>query len=81
MTFDPDGRGWQAGAAPDGSDCAYPADQFTHGVIDGRRVPCLGPQVQLEHHSGYEPRPHDVGDMLRLTARFGLAMPEHYPDE
>jgi hypothetical protein len=37
--------------------------------------------VQLEHHSGYPPRPHDVSDMLRLTARFGLAMPEHYPDE
>lgn len=81
VTFDADGHGWQAGAAPDGSDCLYPADQFTRGTIDGRCVPCLAPQVQLEHHSGYTPRPHDVSDMRRLTARFGLAMPEHYPDE
>lgn len=81
VTFDADGNGWQAGAAPDGSDCVYPADQFGHGVIDGRSVPCLGPQVQLEHHSGYTPRPHDVSDMRRLTTRFGLAMPEHYPEK
>ena len=60
ITFDADGQGWQAGAAPDGGDCVYPADQFTHGVVDGRRVPCLGPQVQVEHHSGYTPRPHDA---------------------
>jgi lincosamide nucleotidyltransferase A/C/D/E len=81
VTFDAHGDGWQAGAATDGSDCLYPADQFTSGVIDGRCVPCLGPRVQLEHHSGYEPRPHDVSDMRHLTARFALAMPEHYPDE
>jgi lincosamide nucleotidyltransferase A/C/D/E len=53
VTFDEQGHGWQAGAAPDGGDCVYPADQFTSGVIDGRCVPCLGPLVQLEHHSGY----------------------------
>jgi lincosamide nucleotidyltransferase A/C/D/E len=81
VTFDADGHGWQAGAAPDGSACRYPADQFVDGTVDGRSVPCLGPQVQLEHHCGYVPRPHDISDMRRLTSRFALAMPEHYPDE
>ena len=80
VTFDRDGCGWQAQAAPDGTDCLYPADQFTHGLIAGRSVPCLGPVVQLEHHSGYAPRPHDVDDMRRLTARFDLSMPTGYPD-
>lgn len=79
VTFDADGDGWQSGAAPDGTDCRYPADQFTTGTVDGRSVPCLGPRVQVEHHSGYQPRDHDVQDMLRLTARYGLALPPHYP--
>jgi lincosamide nucleotidyltransferase A/C/D/E len=79
VTFDAQGDGWQAGAAPDGSDCRYPADQFTTGTVDGRGVPCLGPRVQVAHHSGYQPRAHDVQDMLRLTDRYGLALPPHYP--
>ena len=79
VAFDEAGDGWQAGAAPDGGDCRYPADQFTTGTVDGWSVPCLGPRVQLEHHSGYDPRPHDVQDVLRLTARFGLPVPPGYP--
>ena len=78
VTFDADGHGWQAGAGPDGTDCRYPADQFTSGAVDGWTVPCLGPLAQVEHHTGYLPRPHDVQDMLRLTARYGLSMPPHY---
>jgi hypothetical protein len=34
--------------------------------------------VQLEHHSGYSPRPHDVQDVLRLTERYGLPLPPEY---
>jgi lincosamide nucleotidyltransferase A/C/D/E len=79
VIFDAAGDGWQAGAAADGTDARYPADQFTTGTVDGRGVPCLGPDVQLAHHSGYRPRPHDVHDMRRLTARYGMAMPQGYP--
>ena len=81
VTFDAAGDGWQAGAAPDGRDARYPADQFTTGTVDGRRVPCLGPEVQLAHHSGYEPRPHDVADVRRLAARYGLPLPPRYRSE
>ena len=79
VTFDAAGDGWQAGAAPDGGDCRYPADQFTTGTVDGWSVPCLGPLVQLDHHSGYQPRAHDVQDVLRLTTRYGLPLPPGYP--
>lgn len=79
VVFDERGDGWQVGASPDGSDCRYPADQFTTGTVDGWTVPCLGPQVQLAHHTGYPPRAHDVQDVRRLTARYGLAMPPGYP--
>lgn len=78
VAFDAHGDGWQAGAAADGSDCRYPARGFTTGTVRGRVVPCLGPQVQLEHHSGYPPRPHDVQDVLRLTERYGLPLPTEY---
>jgi len=79
VSFDEHGDGWQAGAAADGTDCRYPADQFATGMVDGCSVPCLGPLVQVQHHSGYPPRAHDVQDMLRLTARYGLLMPPGYP--
>lgn len=78
VTFDEAGHGRQANAAPDGSDCLYPADQFTAGTINGRDVPCVGPLVQLDHHSGYVPRPHDVQDMKRLTDKFGQML-DDYP--
>jgi lincosamide nucleotidyltransferase A/C/D/E len=73
--FDSDGNGWQRGAAPDGSDCLYPADGFATGVIEARTVPCLAPHVQLAHHTGYAPRPRDVADVRALTERFALELP------
>jgi lincosamide nucleotidyltransferase A/C/D/E len=79
VAFDAQGDGWQAGAGADGTDARYPADQFTAGSVHGRSVPCLGPLVQLAHHSGYSPGPHDVEDMRRLTSRYGLALPAGYP--
>jgi lincosamide nucleotidyltransferase A/C/D/E len=79
VTFDSNGRGSQSQAAPDGTDCVYPAEQFTHGVVGGRTVACVGPLTQLAHHSGYRPTPRDVDDMRRLTSQFGLATPAGYP--
>jgi len=75
VTFDEDGTGWQVGAAPDGSDCSYPADGFTVGKILDVAIPCLSAALQLEHHSGYTPRDRDREDMARLTVRFGLEPP------
>jgi lincosamide nucleotidyltransferase A/C/D/E len=75
VTFDEDGTGWQVGAAPDGSDCPYPAAGFTVGRIMDVAVPCLSAELQLEHHSGYTPRDQDREDMARLAVRFGLELP------
>jgi lincosamide nucleotidyltransferase A/C/D/E len=72
VTFDDAGTGWQVGAAPDGSDCPYPAHGFTVGRILDVVVPCLSAELQLEHHSCYTPRDRDRADMARLVARFGL---------
>jgi lincosamide nucleotidyltransferase A/C/D/E len=76
VTFDAEGTGRQAAAAPDGSDCCYPAEGFTTGTILGRTVGCLTAEVQVEHHSGYDPRPHDRDDMDRLAQRFRVPLPD-----
>jgi lincosamide nucleotidyltransferase A/C/D/E len=78
VTFAEDGTGWQRGASPDGSDCPYPAGGFGEGRILDRVVPCLTPELQLEHHGGYAPRDHDRMDMARLASRFGLSLREPY---
>ncbi len=78
VTFDSNGDGWQAAAAPDGGDCRYPADGFVTGTVVEQAVRCVGAAVQVEHHRGYAPRPHDVEDMLRLTARYGPPLPSNY---
>jgi lincosamide nucleotidyltransferase A/C/D/E len=75
VTFDDDGTGWQVAAAPDGSDCPYPAHGFTVGRILDVEVPCLSAELQLEHHSGYPPRDRDRQDMTRIAIRFGLDLP------
>ncbi len=69
---------WQRAAAPDGSDCEYPTTGFTTGVINGRVVGCLAPEVQLAHHLGYEPRSHDHLDMKRLATKYRLPLPPPY---
>ena len=72
------GDGRQVGGRPDGGDCVYPATGFVTGTVVGVSVPCISADVQLVHHLGYVPRPHDIEDMQRLAARFGLALPDHY---
>ena len=81
VTFDEDGTGWQTGASADGSDCPYPAGGFGEGRILGRPVPCLSPELQVEHHGGYAPREHDRTDMAHLARRFGLSLPRPVPLE
>ena len=78
VSFAEDGTAWQRGASPDGSDCPYPAEGFGEGRILDRVVPCLTPELQLEHHDGYAPRDQDRMDMTRLASRFGLSLSEPY---
>jgi lincosamide nucleotidyltransferase A/C/D/E len=78
VTFDENGIGWQAGAAPDGADCSYPADGFSLGQVAGQSVPCLTPTLQIEHHLGYQPRERDRADVTALASAFNLAVPPPY---
>ena len=78
VTLDENGTGWQTRAAPDGSDCPYPAVGFTVGRIMDLPVPCLSAELQLEHHNGYIPRDRDREDMGRLASRFGLELPASF---
>ena len=78
ITFDGEGTGWQAGAMADGTDCPYPASGFGTGRIHETVVPCLTPDLQVQHHRGYAPRDRDRADMARLAARFDLTLPAPY---
>ena len=63
----------------DGEDWTYPASGFGTGIVAGREVMCLTPEVQnLCHSTGYEPGLHD---MRLLHARFDttLAPPSSGP--
>lgn len=63
----------------DGEDWIYPASGFTGaGVISGRRARCLTPEVQLLCHTGYEPHRTSYEDVVALSRRFGLPVPEEY---
>ncbi len=73
-----DGTGWQRRAAPDGSDAAYPAAELGTGEIEGRPVPCIGPGLQLAHHTGYVPTAKDRSDVAALCETFGFEMPSGY---
>lgn len=78
VTFDDTGVGWQVAAAPDGADCRYPASCFVTGTVAGQVVPCLDAATQMDHHSGYAPRPHDIVDVQRLATHFALPVPPNY---
>ena len=78
VRFDEDGVGWQSGAAPGGGDAEYPYNSFTYGWIAGQRVACIGPELQMEHHLGYEPSEQDREDMRRIHDRFTLPLPDAY---
>jgi lincosamide nucleotidyltransferase A/C/D/E len=76
--IDDAGNAWQTGAGPDGTDAKYPADGFTTGWVGGQTVDCIGPEVQIEHHLGYEPTSRDREDLVRLCERFTLPLPDEY---
>lgn len=77
VVFDQPGNGWQE--LPDGSWGCYSADGL-HGVgtIAQRRVRCLGPELQVRQHLGYEPDADDHHDMHRLAQHFQLELPPPY---
>lgn len=74
IVLDDEGNGWQRlGADAWG---AYPSDGLTgEGKIEGRRVRCLSPELQLRHHLGYALRDTDRHDLRLLAKHFGLAPP------
>lgn len=76
VTFD-DGVGWQANVG-ELSPFPYPREQFTTGKIDGRSVPCISIERQVDFHDHYEPTEKDRADMQVLAGRFGAKLPEWY---
>jgi lincosamide nucleotidyltransferase A/C/D/E len=66
LEIDEAGNGVQAG--PDGSTFDYPVEALQHGSLTGRRIPCLSVELQLEFHTGYEPRPADLHDLDLLRS-------------
>ena len=74
VVLDARGNGWQPGG-PRAWDL-YPAEGFEgRGVIGGRVVRCLTPEVQLRHHLGYAWDEGDVHDLRLLAERFGTPLP------
>lgn len=74
IVLDDEGNGWQ----PLGPDAwgAYPSDGLTgEGKIEGRRVRCLTPELQLRHHLGYPLGDTDRHDLQLLAQQFGVALP------
>ena len=64
---------------PNGKEWRYPPEGFAgRGVVAGREVACLTPEVQVLVHQGYEPDADDEHDMRLLHERFGLDLPEAY---
>jgi lincosamide nucleotidyltransferase A/C/D/E len=78
ISFDASGNGWQERAMPNGDNCEYPAHDFTTGRLGTATLGCLSAELQLAHHVGYVPRPHDRDDMARLAEHFGLDLPPAY---
>jgi lincosamide nucleotidyltransferase A/C/D/E len=74
VVFDRDGNGWQelGGGAWGG----YPAEGLTGvGMVGGRQMRCLTPQLQVRHHLGYPLDASDRYDLGLLAERFGVAVP------
>lgn len=78
LRFDEKGDGWQIGAGANGGDAAYPPGEMTKGTIAGKSVRCLGAELQLRHHAGYDPGGVDRHDVGKLVERFGLEAPPKY---
>jgi lincosamide nucleotidyltransferase A/C/D/E len=77
LVFDSDGNGRQQ--LQDGGWGVYPADGLAgSGIIQGQRVRCLSPQLQLRFHLGYKPDDDDRHDVALLCQHFGFEIPNEY---
>ena len=80
VSFGPDGVGRQPGLA--GEVFEYPAESMeAAGMIGGRTVRCLTPELLVRFHAGYEPRDVDRADMAALAERFQVSLPPAYGAE
>lgn len=74
IVFDEHGNGWQQ--LGDDAWGLYPAEGLRgEGLVRGRTVRCITPELQLRHHLGYSWEDDDRRDMRALAERFGLALP------
>jgi lincosamide nucleotidyltransferase A/C/D/E len=74
-SFGPDGAGVYRMA--NGADWTYPAHGFAgRGVVLGRAVPCLTPDVVMVNHTtGYALDEAHRRDVLALGERYGIPVP------
>ena len=63
VSFDADGNGIQV--QPSGEEFVYSSEGLeARGLIQGREVKCLSPELQLRCHQGYNPTPTTVMTLL-----------------
>jgi lincosamide nucleotidyltransferase A/C/D/E len=83
VRFDDEGNGIYTGMAEGGNELdIYPASGFAGtGIVAGREVMCLTPEVQMLCHStGYEPGETDFHDVRLLHARFGTTLATRFSE-
>lgn len=67
VVFDEYGNGLQANFEGLPS-FAYPASELGSGWIGGREVACIGPELQMRFHEGYERKENDEADVAVLES-------------
>jgi lincosamide nucleotidyltransferase A/C/D/E len=77
VTFDAQGTGVYG---PQRDDFSYTAAALQgQGVIGGRSVRCITPDVLVYFHTLYTPDANDVHDVVALCRRFGIRYPASFP--
>jgi lincosamide nucleotidyltransferase A/C/D/E len=80
VVFD-EARGGGVYLMEDDSEWVYPSRGFSgEGRVDGRRVRCLSPEVQVLVHDGYELTDKDFRELYLLQERFGVELPAKYAE-
>ena len=73
LVFDAEGNGWQQlSASGDAWGCYDGAQLRATGLVAGRSVPCLGAELQVRFHEGYEWGEKDEHDIGLLVREFNL---------
>jgi lincosamide nucleotidyltransferase A/C/D/E len=76
LAFDRAGNGWQQLSKSGRAWGCYPADDLhATGVIGGRGMRCLSPQLQFRFRMGYEWSERDEHDIRLLIGRFDAPAP------